>query len=1274
MSDNLITVVLNPFGADRSRVIAYRDFCGQTVQDVIDSYWRAGKYDCVVSINGGKIDDLKTVIKAGDNVVLCAVVRGGGGDKDTLRTVAMIAVMIAATAVTGGAAFALSGALVGGSTAAALWGTAISIGGGLLVNALMPVQAPDFGPSTSLNTSSTYGWEPASNSVQEGLILPVVYGIAKIYPNIISRFTSLDSSTNEQTLSALYALGEGAISTVTEIKINDNLSTSYTGLTTATRLGTEAQTVIDGFQDQASDKSVNLTLTDNDFSATQTTDGTAVETLGIGLLFPRGLVLITGNGESRNHSVTVQIEYKLVAAGSWTTDTVTITDALQSPKRWQRDYTVTPGQYNVRVKVTSTRQTTLDYSELTVFSYIQERVSDDFRYPHTALLSVKALASDQISGGAPVVSCLVQREFISVKEDGSTWNDLGFDSWTNLVSNSQARLALNGGEALTLVAGMVGKYIEFQSEDMRSDMQIQAGRYLILAIDNTARTIDIEYGGLATNSGANFIYGSIMDFVDGANPAWCCYDLITHPRYGSGVDPDRLDYAKFLAWANFCSSKSYTCNITLDMDTPLSNALNMISTLGRGSVLQRGTDFSCVYDGQSSRVQLFTVGNIVEDSFNETFISRENRSNVVEISYWDADRDYERTTIEVSSADYDTTQQPEKRTNVSLPGCTSKTMASYYGRFLLNCNQYLSRNITFETGSDCIASTIGDVVGIQHDVPQWGLAGGRVVSATSNTVTLDREVACEVGTNYAIIVRKDSDDTLQEEDLANPGTGDFSTFTLSSGTWTSTPTADDVYSMGVQNLVVKDYRVTGISRGQDLNCKVTALEYRSEVYSDTETIPDYPTESFLPQVAGLRLDDAFPVDPDGVRRAVINVNWRGFALSWKVYYREYNVGAPWVLSQEVYDPTHTIRNVDIGKTYEVAVSTTDPSDGETDTVLIEINGPGAPTDLFAEILDNNVLLKWTAVEDDLPIEKFIIRKGATWATGQELGYSKTTFKSFFEQVSGTYIYHVAAVDTAGNVGDSASVTVTVDVPTDYKADTEKTIAEQSNRTLTNLIEVSTTAIVGPVSLAETWEDWWDDNGYGSGTFQDFIDDGYLTYITPDSTTTAKYESGSVDMGAVFTNATFALEIEWDILEGSDAVSVAPTMYSSPDNIVWATHSGVNRIYVAGARYIKFDIDITVPQNTKIKITKASIVAVVKTVKSNGSDTVTVANDGKAVSITASYAYADVDTIIATPGGTTSKTAVVDFTDVPNPTDFTVYLFDSDGNKTTGAFYYEIIGV
>lgn len=66
-----------------------------------------------------------------------------------------------------------------------------------------------------------------------------------------------------------------------------------------------------------------------------------------------------------------------------------------------------PSKYYIRARFEDTPKTSNRHASDCYLEYITETISDDFIYPKTALLAVRALATDQLSGSIPTVSCSV---------------------------------------------------------------------------------------------------------------------------------------------------------------------------------------------------------------------------------------------------------------------------------------------------------------------------------------------------------------------------------------------------------------------------------------------------------------------------------------------------------------------------------------------------------------------------------------------------------------------------------------------------------------------------------------------------------------------------------------------------------------------------------------------------------------------------------------------------------------------------------------------------
>jgi len=214
------------------------------------------------------------------------------------------------------------------------------------------------------------------------------------------------------------------------------------------------------------------------------------------------------------------------------------------------------------------------------------------------------------------------------------------------------------------------------------------------------------------------------DNKDATNPTWVCYDMLINDNYGAGVDYTKILFNDFQIWADWCDDEGFACNLYIDSAMSLPKALSMAETLGRGRVVQKGSKFSVIVDKIDEPVQMFTMGNIKEKTFKESFLNLQDRANCIEITYWDENKSYSRQTLEVRTADFNAeTDISVNKNSQMLYGCTNRQLALRHAQFLLNCNNYIQRTIAFEVDIDALACQIGDLIYFSHDVPQWGTSG-----------------------------------------------------------------------------------------------------------------------------------------------------------------------------------------------------------------------------------------------------------------------------------------------------------------------------------------------------------------------------------------------------------------------------------------------------------------------------------------------------------------------------------------------------------------------
>jgi len=788
-----LLVVQNPFDR-RKRALSSVSYEGQSLYDLRTQYVPAD-IEVAISINGTIIEKEHWPYvhpRPGDQIAIVPLISGGGdGGKNVLGAITMIALI---WATPGLSAMAIGEAwkvgMAAGFAGLGLWhavaGVGILLAGGMLINSVMPKPSLKSGAFDSVEESQTYGWNPASVQKQ-GIVIPRFYGKNKLYGNVISVNTEVDTEDNtKQILNMLLCLCQGPVHNISSIEINDQPIGNYEDVEVDTKLGTLNQTVISfsgGNMICKPDYRPNRTVSYTGGSEEYTTPDNDFDDLEIDLVFPRGLYYANDQGGLSTHTVGLKIEIKEVG-GSYSTlvdstESNKTTSALWKTYRASQTYsggspvTITHGkQYVVKVTKTTEDKGTRYGDELRIGG-VREIINTEFTYPGRALLGISAVATEQLSGSIKV-SCIVEGRLVRVY-NGSSWS--------------------------------------------------------------------IEYS---------------------TNPAWVLYDILTQPvisgdgdgnpwtveRY-DGIDPDRLDLAKFYELAEWCdemvddgeggTEKRITFNGGFDVGTTMWEAALKVCEIARCCLIWNGIELTLAIDKPvDTPVQMFTIGNILKNTFKETFLPQEDRASEIEVHYRDQLQDYQRTTFTVFDTNAGTAT---KKVSLELFGITKQSEAWRAGKYRLAQNRYLKSTIEFEADIDAIACTLGDVIYVQHDVPNWS-EGGRVLHADFHTVTVDKELTELSGADEIMVRCTDGQGNESIETHLVSGI-DGNKVTIQD-TWTITPQAGDVYAYGQQNLSARKYRIIGLRKRSDQTVNITAIEYNESVYDMDSDTPEIPIQGYSP--------------------------------------------------------------------------------------------------------------------------------------------------------------------------------------------------------------------------------------------------------------------------------------------------------------------------------------------------------------------------------------------------------------------------------------------
>ena len=324
------------------------------------------------------------------------------------------------------------------------------------------------------------------------------------------------------------------------------------------------------------------------------------------------------------------------------------------------------------------------------------------------------------------------------------------------------------------------------------------------------------------------------------------------------------------------------------------------------------------------------------------------------------------------------------------------------------------------------------------------------------------------------------------------------------------------------------------------------------------------------------------------------------------------------------------------------------------------------TGITDQVVDNNVLLKWTVTQGSLPIDHYVVAEGASWASATVLGQTLGTFDTIFETEAGTKTYWVAGVDAAGNQGVPASLSAYVNPPPDYVL--QYNLNSTWGGAGTNLAVDTNGARLAPIDSTTSFQAHFTNNSWSSPSDQ--VNAGYPLFIEPAPLAASYVET--IDYGQVLPASNIVFTLSKTIITGSPAVSIDVAV--SADNSTWTTYAGQSNVYVSNFRYAKVTVHITGSAGLDIlRLDNLNIKYQVKQ-KTDSGTVACNASDTNGTAATFNIPFLDVTSITVTPSGTTPCFAIYDFAGGPSPTGFTIMLFDTSGNRISGTVSWNARGV
>lgn len=364
--------------------------------------------------------------KPGTVVTVRVAPSGGGGKKNPLRTILTIAVLAASIAAPGLIFTSAFLATTGGALAGAALSAGVGLVGSLLVNAIVPPPRPKLGSlsGTDRRDSPTLSIAGARNRADPYGPVPIVLGRHLVVPPYAAQpYTELVGA--DQYLRLLFCCGYGPL-TIEDIKIGETAIADFDDVETEIRAGADDDDPRKLYSDGNSVAEDPLTVALTSAGGWQSrTSGLNADELSVDITFDQGLVEFTDSGGRTPRTVTVELAYSPTGEDDWTAvKTWTVTENRTSAVRLGHRWTVTTGQYDVRLRRTTADTDSTQIFDRVVWTCLRTiRAVDPIQLPGMATIAVRIRATEQLSGIIDQLSCVATRIALDWDAEEETWTE-----------------------------------------------------------------------------------------------------------------------------------------------------------------------------------------------------------------------------------------------------------------------------------------------------------------------------------------------------------------------------------------------------------------------------------------------------------------------------------------------------------------------------------------------------------------------------------------------------------------------------------------------------------------------------------------------------------------------------------------------------------------------------------------------------------------------------------------------------------------------------------
>ena len=1038
---------------------------GITVNEILKKFDLLEAY-CTVQVQGVPCvkDDRASLIPAEGDIINIICIPEGGGGKDIGRTFASILLIGAASFIVGPAVLGLSGWQAGLAK-----GIILTLGSSLIP----PPKQPNYTNNVQQSDPRALSIGAASNSLQPYGIVPVPFGKRKCYP-VYGAIPYTELEGQDQYVNMLLLVGYGRCE-ITNIKIGETDIDDYSDVTYEVLEGYPGEDKTDfnllyPYDVNEADE-LNTRVSKGGGAVTRTTNAD-IDEIRVNLAFPKGLVKIgVDDGERYDMEAQIKIEYAVTGSGSWTeATTLTITDNSVYNVRQGYKFSVTRGQYDVRLTKLTADQTIEGWKDECYWTFLQDAVYETpVTLDDVSAIAIRIKATDQLSGVPDEVNCIYERYLPVWQFEATDISCLNSDQSFNSTSTDfTSYFSVND---FIQVSG-------FTTSGNNANPKADVYSLKVTAVTSSKLTVSDPRSGssfsLTDEAAGDTVY--FWKEEKTRNPAWTYTSILRSNMTKSPTSDDRIQLSSINTFATNCTTEGRKFDEYVTSAETEKDLMDDILAVGRASFGMESGKYSVIEDKeQTTPVQVITNCN----SWNfETTYEFVEKVHALKIRFQNEDEDYiydERIIYNTGYSASDATKFDE----VTLRGCVDADQIWKYAQYMFAVAEHRPSKVYVTMDFEHLAiDKRGTKVLLNHDVLLKGLDSARVTGVTLNgggdctAISFENEFTTELAKSYAVTVRK-SDFTVITHAVNTPGIagGQTSlTFSTPIASGQPQPEVGDIVMFGESGSVTANFIVSEIKPAKNQTARLTLLPEGSPIYSaDSGSIPAWTpnvtaeaenlrNKPQKPQFYNIRSDETC-LKRQGYTNSFITRVFIDVKHPVRYTFRRrkppeyiqarYRRSGESQFTQSDFFPaqnnTIILEGLQDGIAYSLAIryvtkdfqasnwefnQFTDPEGNTVSptnyTVIGKSNNPNDITDFAATIEGEKIACTWTKVVD-LDVLDYEIRYSQTnnWASATNIIRTGDTDRHLLPALTaGTWYIMIKAVDVAGNYSDTEN-TVTL---------------------------------------------------------------------------------------------------------------------------------------------------------------------------------------------------------------------------------------------------------